>query len=83
MPEGDVARLLAVTADPASCVLTVDLPKQTIDVQGTGERIEFAFDPAHKDMLVRGLSAVDSTLERRAKIEQFETDYYARHPWLA
>jgi 3-isopropylmalate/(R)-2-methylmalate dehydratase small subunit len=83
LPAGDVERLLALAADPVSCVLNIDLPQQTIGVPGAGERIEFAFDPAHKDMLVRGLSAVDATLERRARIERFETGYYARHPWLA
>ena len=83
LPDAEVGRLLAVTSDPATCTLTVDLPAQTIVVEATGERIEFPYDPVHKAMLVRGLSAVDATLERRAKIERFETDYYARHPWLA
>jgi hypothetical protein len=34
-------------------------------------------------MLVRGLSAVDATLERAPAIRKFEQAYYAEHPWLA
>jgi 3-isopropylmalate/(R)-2-methylmalate dehydratase small subunit len=83
LPAADVEHLLALTGDPATAVLTVDLPAQTIVVKATGQRVDFPFDPIHKDMLVRGLSAVDATLEHRASIESFEKDYYARHPWLA
>ena len=34
-------------------------------------------------MLVRGISAVDATLERSETIEAFESTYYAENPWLA
>ena len=83
LPSEVVERLLEITADPARCTLTVDLPAQALVVDATGERIAFAYDPQHKAMLVKGLSAVDATLERRAKIDAFEQAYYARHPWLA
>jgi 3-isopropylmalate/(R)-2-methylmalate dehydratase small subunit len=79
----DVQRLLTLTADAATCEITVDLPAQTIAAHATGERIGFNFDPVHKDMLVRGLSAVDATLERAPAIRKFEHAYYAEHPWLA
>jgi 3-isopropylmalate/(R)-2-methylmalate dehydratase small subunit len=83
LPASEVENLMRVTADAARTVLTVDLPTQTILVHGTGQQVEFAFDPIHKDMLVRGLSAVDVTLDHCARIEQFERDYYARYPWFA
>jgi 3-isopropylmalate/(R)-2-methylmalate dehydratase small subunit len=83
MPEADVARLMALAGDAATCTLTVDLPQQAIVARATGDRIGFAFDPVHKDMLVRGLSAVAATLEKAAAIETFERSYYADHPWLA
>jgi len=83
LPESDVERLLALTAVAATSEITVDLPAQAIVAQATGERIAFAFDPVHKDMLVRGISAVDATLERSGAIEGFERAYYAHNPWLA
>jgi 3-isopropylmalate/(R)-2-methylmalate dehydratase small subunit len=83
MPEADVARLMALAGDAATCTITVDLPQQAIVAEATGERIGFAFDPVHKDMLARGLSAVAATLEKAAAIEAFERGYYADHPWLA
>ena len=78
-----VDTLLIASAGPKTCELTVDLAGQSIRIEATGERLGFAFDPAHKDMLVRGLSAVDATLQYRSDIEKFESEYYARQPWLA
>jgi 3-isopropylmalate/(R)-2-methylmalate dehydratase small subunit len=81
LPTNDVETLMSAAADPSRCVLTIDLPAQTI---GTVDaQIGFRFDPIHKDMLVRGLSAVDVTLEHAASIEAFERAYYADQPWLA
>ena len=56
--------------------LAIDLRTQTI-----GE-YRFDIEPAHKHMLLRGLDAIDLTLEDLAKIEQFETRYYATNPWV-
>ena len=83
LPESDVAQLMALTGDPAQCEITVDLPAQAIVANATGEKIAFAFDPVHKDMLVRGLSAVAATLEHAGAIEAFERKYYDENPWLA
>ena len=74
---------MAAVEQGANSNLTVDLPAQSILVHATSQRIDFVFDPVHKDMLVRGLSAVDATLEHRASITRFELDYYNAHPWLA
>ncbi len=82
IPDRDVARLTTLIADGDHSSITVDLPAQTI-LDSTGERIAFAFDPVHKDMLVRGLSAVAATLEHAAAIGAFEKEYYADNPWLA
>ena len=83
LPEIDVERLMMLAVNPDRCMLTVDLPSRTIVDQATGGTIEFAFDPMHRNMLVRGLSAVDATLEQAPEIEAFEKQYYARHRWLA
>jgi 3-isopropylmalate/(R)-2-methylmalate dehydratase small subunit len=83
LPHDDVAALLVLAAAPATCEISVDLPAQTVSATATGQTFGFAFDPVHKDMLVRGLSAVDVTLEQAGAIESFERGYYAEHPWLA
>ena len=83
LPESEVGRLMTLTGDGRRSEITVDLPAQTIVLHATGERIAFAFDPVHKDMLVRGLSAVAVTLERATAIEAFERAYFDDHPWLA
>ena len=79
----NVDALLQTTAQGADSTLTIDLPAQSVVVHATGARIGFDFDAVHKDMLVRGMSAVDATLEHRKDIEQFEQRYYAGQPWLA
>ena len=81
LPASDVESLLTLAADPARSVLTIDLPAQAIT--GPGLQIAFPFDPIHKDLLVRGLDAVDATLEHSATIAAFERAYYADQPWLA
>ena len=82
LPDSDVAALLQMTADPSRSVITVDLPAQTI-TPAAGAPIGFAFDAVHKDMLVRGLDAVQLTLEHADAIRRFERDYHADQPWLA
>ena len=83
LPDDKVTQLLSVAEDPSECTITVDLPQQTIVVGVNGERIAFDFEPLHKDMLVRGVSAVDATLEHAQAIRSFEETYYAGNPWLA
>ena len=88
-PEASTTRSPAATriSTPAPTASTRSpvrsTPSQIIAAHATGERIAFTFDPVHKDMLVRGISAVDSTLERAHTIEAFERAYYAENPWLA
>ena len=83
LPPAEVEQLMKVTEDPARTILTVDLPRQTIRSEATGEQLAFPFDPNHKEVLLRGQSAVQVTLQDRASIESFERAYYARCPWLA
>ena len=83
LPHEDVERLMALANDPARCALTIDLPAQTITDDAMSEQIRFDFDPEHKDMLVRGLSAVDATLEHASAIVSFEQEYHAAYRWLA
>lgn len=81
--DDDVSKLLALAGDPPTSMITVDLPQQAIISGPTNERIAFDFDPLHKDILVRGLSAVAATLEHASTIRMFEEVYYRESPWLA
>ena len=83
LPPGDADALTTLASDAATCELAVDLPAQRIVAIATGDTIAFDFDPMHKDMLVRGVSAVDVTLESADAIRAFERRYYADQPWLA
>jgi 3-isopropylmalate/(R)-2-methylmalate dehydratase small subunit len=76
-----VARLLALTADPVTNTLTIDLPAQTITAAG-GLEIPFAIEPGRKESLVLGLDAIGATLRERAAIETFEHAYLEANPWL-
>jgi 3-isopropylmalate/(R)-2-methylmalate dehydratase small subunit len=83
LASADADALMALASDAAACELVVDLPAQRIVAVATGDAFAFDFDPMHKDMLVRGVSAVDVTLESADAIRAFERDYYRDQPWLA
>ena len=83
LPLAEVERLLALAADPARCQMTVDLERQRIVTPGDGRSLAFEFDPLRKHMLLRGLDAVGVTMEMADDIRRFESDYFARQPWLA
>jgi 3-isopropylmalate/(R)-2-methylmalate dehydratase small subunit len=83
LPPADVDTLLAVAADPARCVITVDLPAQEILCGEGGPRLRFDIDPLRKDALLRGLDAVGATLEHAPAIRDFERAHLDAHPWLA
>lgn len=57
--------------DPQT-TLTVDLPKQTITNNATGESEHFDINPYKKDCLVNGLDDIDYLLANKGKIEAYE-----------
>jgi 3-isopropylmalate/(R)-2-methylmalate dehydratase small subunit len=63
--------------------LTLDLPAETITIEGDGRVIRFEIDPLRKDALVRGLDPVGSALEYADDIRRFEQAFHAANPWLA
>ncbi|MEM6708406.1 MAG: 3-isopropylmalate dehydratase small subunit [Pseudomonadota bacterium] len=70
----------AVLANP-DLVLTVDLEHQTVRA-GDEPMSSFDVEPVRREKLLRGLDDIEMTLEQRHLIEQFETDYRRRAPWL-
>ena len=83
LPPAEANALMTLASDAATSELRVDLPAQRIVATATGATFAFDFDPMHKDMLVRGVSAVQVTLESADAIRAFERDYYRDQPWLA
>ena len=65
---------------PGSTVFN-DLPGQVVRAPD-GTRHRFHIDPSRKEQLLRGLDDIGFTLQRAAAIEEFESAYYRRVPWL-
>ena len=61
--------------------LTVDLPRQRLDLPG-GESLEFDIDPMHKQKMLQGLDDIDLTLDHAEQIREFERGYFRRRTWL-
>lgn len=61
----------AVQKDPKT-KLTVDLEKQQITNEATGQSESFAINPYKKSCLLEGLDDIDYLLSRKDKIEAFE-----------
>ena len=83
LPIEQMARLLALAANPAQCEMTVDLESQTIATPADGSTLRFDFDALRKHMLLKGLDAVGLTLESAQDIRKFEQRYLHNQPWLA
>ncbi len=77
-----VTYLSRLATDPATAVLAVDLPGQSI-VTSDGQSFPFAVDPGQKEALVLGLDAIGSTLKHREEILSFEQTHLRQNPWLA
>ena len=80
LPAGEVARLMALAADPQRCTMTVDLEQQSITSDGDGRVLGFDFDPQRRLMLLEGLDAVGLTLQYAAEIRAFESRYLPALP---
>jgi 3-isopropylmalate/(R)-2-methylmalate dehydratase small subunit len=81
LPEAQIARLMALAQDPQRCTLMLDLPSQSLQTPGDGQRLHFDIDPLHKEMLLHGQDAVGMSLTHAQAIRDFESRYLARTPW--
>ncbi len=57
--------------DPAAKLL-VDLPKQEIVIESSGEKEKFDINPYKKECLLNGYEDIDYLVSRRGKIEEYE-----------
>ncbi|MBF0167282.1 MAG: 3-isopropylmalate dehydratase small subunit [Alphaproteobacteria bacterium] len=82
LKQTDVDKLMDDAARGANATVTVDLEAQ--EIRGPdGGVITFEIDPFRKHCLLNGLDDIGLTLEKKAKIEDFETTRAQQSPWLA
>ena len=60
----------------------IDLPSQTLEIEGDPLRISFEIDPFDKKCLLEGLDQVALTVEQNAEISAYEARWKKKTPWL-
>ena len=73
--------LLADAKDVENPILEIDLPNQVIQ-RPNGVSIKFDLDPFRKECLLEGLDDISLTLDKKDKIQGYESDRDINRPWL-
>ncbi len=82
LPQAEVDKLMDDAGRGANATVTVDLEKQ--EIRGPdGGVIAFDVDPFRKHCLLNGLDDIGLTLQKAAKIDDFEARRRQQAPWLA
>lgn len=76
-----IARVAERASIPDQNEIMIDLPQQQIKL-ANGESLNFEIDELRKASLIKGLDAIDTTLERAELIEQFQQQHWQNNPWL-
>ncbi|MGH9790966.1 MAG: 3-isopropylmalate dehydratase small subunit [Candidatus Acidiferrales bacterium] len=74
LPDAQVDEIFRRTEATPGYSLTVDLPSQTVTDSAT-LRFPFPLDPARKEILLKGLDDIGSTLRHEPKIAAFERQH--------
>ena len=74
-------RLGNVISNPEHHHIEINLSEQKI-TYNQNEVISFEMDPLRKESLLKGVDIIDSTLEKRHLINEFEQHYLSLYPWL-
>jgi 3-isopropylmalate/(R)-2-methylmalate dehydratase small subunit len=81
LPKEDVDKLLDDASRGANAVVSIDLEKQ--EIRGPdGGCIKFEIDAFRKHCLLNGLDDVGLTLQKKAKVDSFESQQKGSQPWL-
>lgn len=70
--EGFLAKIFNAIEKDASTKLSIDLIKQEITLEATGEKEKFDINPYKKECLLNGYEDIDYLVSRKGKIEEFE-----------
>jgi 3-isopropylmalate/(R)-2-methylmalate dehydratase small subunit len=81
LPPAQIEALMAVTNDAENPELTVDLESQKISAPN-GVSYDFDLDPFLKHCLLEGLDDISQTLQKDAKIGDYEDRQRLQQPWL-
>jgi 3-isopropylmalate/(R)-2-methylmalate dehydratase small subunit len=81
LPQAEVDKLMDDAKRGQNARFTVDLAKQEI-TRPDGEVIKFELDAHKKHCLLNGLDAIGLTLEKKSKIDSYETKQHGTQPWL-
>ena len=80
LPPEDMAKLMEDAERGANATVTVDLEAQEI-TGPDGGLIKFEIDAFKKHCLLNGLDDIGLTLQKDEKIDAFEEQQNAAHPW--
>lgn len=81
LPDAELRRIGQAVSEPTKAQISIDLQQQRIHLSDTTD-IGFDIDPLRKQALLRGLDAIDSTLQRTEQIRAFEAAHLCANPWL-
>ena len=81
LPQAEVDKLMDDAKRGQNARFTVDLAKQEI-TRPDGEVIKFELDAHKKHCLLNGLDNIGLTLEKKSKIDSFESKQHGTQPWL-
>lgn len=71
LPEAVVEKMLEKLERAPGTPVTIDLETETVEFEG--ETFPFSIDPFRRSMLLKGLDAIDLTLEASSAIDDYET----------
>ena len=81
LPPEDMEKVMDDANRGANATLTIDLEKQEIHGPDGGT-IKFELDPFRKHCLLNGLDDIGLTMQKKAKMDEFETRQKLSEPWL-
>ena len=82
LPPEQVDILMREASEAGEPTLTVDLEKQEVRRPTGNEAFAFEVDPFRKHCLLNGLDDVGLTMQKGARIDDFEARQRAAQPWL-
>ena len=80
MNQQAVNRLFEMAESDAGLSATIDLRLQHIEIDD--QAVKFAVDESSRQALLNGYDNIAMTLQRAAKITEFERRYFEQQPWL-
>jgi 3-isopropylmalate/(R)-2-methylmalate dehydratase small subunit len=81
LPQAEVDKLMDAAKRGQNARISVDLEKQEVTGPDGGV-IKFEIDAHKKHCLLNGLDNIGLTLEKKSKIDSFESKQHGTQPWL-